>query len=258
MSIALSDSVRDVLSRSTITGMVVTLPEQLDRAAYMEIDKALKGIGGKWDRKAGGHVFPFDPSELLAAGVEEGKVEDRVQTLQFFQTPSDLAKRMVEMASPILDDVALEPSAGHGRIVLPLLAACENVTAVEIDRTNADTLGKNVTAALVQMGSNAAVHILIQDFLTVELGLFDVIVMNPPFTRGQDIDHIQRAYSLLAPGGRLVSVLSMSPLFRTDKRSVAFREWIVTVGAEVEDLEDATFRSSGTDVRASLLRIVKP
>ncbi len=32
------------------------------------------------------------------------------------------------------------------------------------------------------------------------------VIMNPPFSHGQDIRHILRAFSLLRPGGVLVAV----------------------------------------------------
>ncbi|HIA2993587.1 TPA: class I SAM-dependent methyltransferase, partial [Escherichia coli] len=37
------------------------------------------------------------------------------------------------------------------------------------------------------------------------------IIMNPPFSHGQDIRHILRAFSLLRPGGVLVAVCLNGP-----------------------------------------------
>ncbi|WP_139353394.1 class I SAM-dependent methyltransferase, partial [Escherichia coli] len=37
------------------------------------------------------------------------------------------------------------------------------------------------------------------------------IIMNPPFSHGQDIRHILRAFSLLRPGGVLVAVCLIGP-----------------------------------------------
>ena len=34
---------------------------QLDRALYVKVNKALEAMGGKWNRKAGGHIFSEDP-----------------------------------------------------------------------------------------------------------------------------------------------------------------------------------------------------
>lgn len=48
---------RDVLARSTITATSVKLPEgQLERKLYEQVNKALAGSGGRWDRKSGTHA----------------------------------------------------------------------------------------------------------------------------------------------------------------------------------------------------------
>src|SRR5208282_609075 len=111
------DDVIPILRRSTFAGNVLTLPEQLDRETYLRVAKVLTAARGKWDRKAKGHVFPFDPRELIGAVVEDGVVVDAKRTLQFFETPDDLAKRMVGLSGIGVGEIALEPSAGQGRIV---------------------------------------------------------------------------------------------------------------------------------------------
>jgi predicted RNA methylase len=100
----------------------------------------LTAARGKWDRKAKGHVFPFDPRELMADAVETGAFVDAKKTLQFFETPVALARRMVDLAQIAPGNTALEPSAGMGRIVRELLAARAEVVAIEIDPANATAL----------------------------------------------------------------------------------------------------------------------
>ena len=57
---------QEILQKCTVEGMVVKLPAgQLDRAMYVKVSKALEGIGGKWNKKSLGFVFPVDPSEML-------------------------------------------------------------------------------------------------------------------------------------------------------------------------------------------------
>lgn len=72
-SFTLSDEARAVLRGSHVTAETVTLPAQLDRKLYVEINKALVGIGGKWDRHRSCHVFLCDPRERLKASLETGK-----------------------------------------------------------------------------------------------------------------------------------------------------------------------------------------
>src|SRR5688572_10064976 len=82
-----------------------------------------------------------------------------------------------------------------------------------------------------------------------------------PFEYGQDIKHVRHAYELLASGGRLVSVVCEGPFFRSDAKSVAFREWLDELAADVEQLPDDAFQGieafRQTGVRTRLVVIDK-
>lgn len=54
-----------VLSPSAVSGTLAFLPPNLDRKTYLEVNGALEAFGGKWNRKAGAHVFLTDPSDIL-------------------------------------------------------------------------------------------------------------------------------------------------------------------------------------------------
>ena len=41
--------------------------------------------------------------------------------------------------------------------------------------------------------------------------VYDTIVMNPPFEKFQDIDHVRHAFDLLKPGGRVVAISASAP-----------------------------------------------
>ena len=100
-----------------------------------------------------------------------------------------------------------------------------------------------------------------RDLMGVEkkdVGKIDRIVMNPPFTRRQDIDHALHAYDLLDDGGILVAIMCESTFFRTDKKSVDFRAFLDGANAQTVKLEPGAFRESGTDVAARIVKIRKP
>lgn len=100
-----------------------------------------------------------------------------------------------------------------------------------------------------------------RDFLDVtkkEIGAINRVVMNPPFTRHQDIDHVRHAYDLLDAGGILVAIMCESTFFRTDKKSVEFRDFLDSVYAQAIKLEPGAFRESGTDVVTRIVKIRKP
>ena len=99
------------------------------------------------------------------------------------------------------------------------------------------------------------------DFLAYRFNV-DRILMNPPFERGQDAEHIRHAYECLAPGGRLVSICSAGPFFRSDRKSEDFQRFIDETGADVEDLPADAFQGPGafrqTGVATKLVVIDKP
>lgn len=94
------------------------------------------------------------------------------------------------------------------------------------------------------------------DFLTVEPNpAFDVVLINPPFERLQDVEHVRHALEFLRPGGVLVAIMSAGTFFRTDSKSVDFRDWFEGMGGEVEDLPEGSFRESGTGVATKIVTI---
>lgn len=248
-TIKLADDVRDVLARSTIEGDNLKLPGQLDRELYQRVDKALKAAGGKWDRRAGAHVFDGPPRERL--GFDTGEVVDRKQTFQVFETPVELAQRMVQLARMKNGDRVLEPSCGSGRLVAAASEAGGTVTAVEI-REDIDA------ALLLLKGANP---LYCGDFLELkpaDVGTFDVVLMNPPFTRGQDIDHVSHALGFLAPGGRLVAVVSGGTPHAENRKATVFRQLVETFGGEFIPLPADTFKESGTSVSTALVVLGRP
>lgn len=66
--------------------------------------------------------------------------------------------------------------------------------------------------------------------------------MNPPFTHHQDIDHVRHAYDLLDAGGVLVAIMCESTFFRSDKKSVEFRDFLDSVYAQTIKLEPGNVR----------------
>jgi 16S rRNA G1207 methylase RsmC len=86
---------------------------------------------------------------------------------------------------------------------------------------------------------------------------YDRVLMNPPFEKGQDMEHIQHAFEMLEDLGRLVSVISPGPFFHSSKKAEAFRQWFEDLGGEVIDLPEGSFKDSGTGVASKLVVIDK-
>lgn len=188
----------------------------------------------------------FNLDAEFAAMKQQLKTGVRVVTApQLFQTPNDLAARMVELADIEPGHRVLEPSAGLGRILGAMGGQMfghnperGEVVAVEINGELCRHLGREFPLT----------QVLQRDFLECvnELGTFDRILMNPPFINGADIKHIKHAASMLKEGGRLVAICAGGPRQERELQGLATM-W--------EPLPADTFKESGTMVNAVLLVI---
>jgi len=106
-------------------------------------------------------------------------------------------------------------------------------------------------------------HTLIgDDFLSfAEQGVYDRIVMNPPFELMNDIRHTEHAYKLVKPGGIVVSIVAdrWNKLDQSSGNPVVerFTKFIRNRGTYTALPEDS-FKSSDTSVRTRLVVIRKP
>lgn len=111
---------------------------------------------------------------------------------QWFTKP-ELARRIVEWSGAAGCAHVLEPSAGAGAFVEPLLDLGCRVQAVEIDPPWADRLRLRNTTPKLQVAC--------WDFLAWDPGFapgqcFDLTVMNPIYEDGQDMFHVKHACNM--------------------------------------------------------------
>jgi hypothetical protein len=171
----------------------------------------------------------------------------------FFPTPRPVIEQMLDLAGIEQTHRILEPSCGKGDIL----------DMIRREHPDADLVGleQNLTLQGVLTAKGYEEIVAYGDFLEHQ-GAYDRVVMNPPFEHGQDIDHVRHAYGLLASGGRLVSVVCEGPFFRSDQKSVAFREWLDELGADIKQLPEDAFRGIDafrqTGVRTRLVVLNKP
>jgi predicted RNA methylase len=237
-----SNEVLAVLSIAQAEGCALKLTGTLDRGLYEKTNKVLEAAGGKWNRKAKAHLFEMPAEDAIEQIILTGEITV-AQDFGFFPTPAPVVERLIELADVRDEHRFLEPSAGRGNIACAFRDA-RSVTCYEL-------LPKNVEA-LRSLGY--AWEIAEADFLTVAPApVYDRIVMNPPFAKQADIQHVMHASRFLAPNGRLVSVMSAGVVFRQDRRSVEFREFVEQRGGRFEDLPEAAFKSSGTMVRTVIV-----
>jgi hypothetical protein len=170
--------------------------------AYAEACAVLEALGGSPHSSGLGFEFDYPAWPVIQEVAASGVIPDQ-KAHQFYPTPPDLARRVVEAADIQDGHSVLEPSAGQGALAKYLP---EHAMLVEVSRLHC--------FALLQRGFK---DILAADFLTWSPGRrFDRIVMNPPFAHGQWVRHLDHASDLLASGGRLVAVLPAGARSRKD------------------------------------------
>ena len=179
----------------------------------------------------------------------ERKLVGKNVGFDFFPTPKSVAQRMVSEADVQDGMSVLEPSAGTGNIADAIKEEGVKPDVVE--------LSSELSEVLKAKGYN----LVATDFMEYSGKKYDRIIMNPPFSNGLDGDHVKHAYDLLNPGGRIVAIVGQGTLYRSDKKSVAFRGWLDSVGAYIESLPEGTFNDktllNTTGANASIVTINK-
>lgn len=268
------------LKECTVEGNNIKPPSrQLDRKEYLDLKKALEGIGGKWKGgKVAAFQFDVDPTNLFNKLIGGDKINLK-KDFQAFFTPQKLADYVVSKANLKNGNIVCEPSAGQGAFIEALnrLPIKLRIVAIELMETNSIVLREK------------RFHHTKGDFLKLPLKpIFDNIIANPPFSKNQDIIHIKRMYDLIKPGGQVVCIMSTGWAYNSNKVAKDFRKWLGVepyytesqvrammnnIGEEhlfskesvdgfdetvvIEPIPERAFKESGTNVRTVLITINK-
>lgn len=241
----IAQNILEILQNSTTNGNELFLQGTFNRKDYVATNKVLEACGGKWNKKSKSHVFPTDAEERLEQILLTGEVEIPKDEFEYFPTPSSVVNRLVELSDVVPGMKMLEPEAGQGAIAIPFRELGCDVSCYELSEANFNVL-KSLNLDVIQ-----------SDFLQiVPEEKFDLVVMNPPFSKQQDIKHVLHAFKFLKPNGILVSVMCGNVLWRDNKLTKDFREFISTNGS-VEKLPEQSFKSSGTNVGTVIVKLKK-
>ncbi len=193
----------------------------------------------------------------------------------FFPTPDDAGATLMRDV-PLLQRKdeprlrILEPSAGTGNLARRCVsdpAALDNWAGGR-ERWEQEYRFDNLVDCVEIQPSLAAGlqaegiynRVYVQDFLTLTpevTGLYDRVVMNPPFDRERDIDHVMHALAFLKPNGCLTAIMSAGTEFRVTKKAIAFREHMKKLNATWVDLPPGSFSEAGTNVNTIIVRVWK-
>lgn len=238
-------------------GVVILTPE-LPRDIYEGCDEVLRRLRGAWDRRAGGHVFPFEPevTEALFKAVVASGLAPAKNPFALFPTPLAVIEELVDYNIAERLDWwqenrekyqlrqlrMLEPSAGIGAIASYVRERWPDleITLVEIDEIN--------VGILHELGFDDVHH---ADFAKWKPSHdYDVIAMNPPFAvGGKDCyqDHVCKAHSHLRKDGLLAAVAPPGWQWKNDSTNLAFLNFVASHGHWWE-LPKQSFKESGTTI----------
>lgn len=235
----------EILQGASVHGNVVKLNcGQIDRRTYALVDDALKAMGGKWSKKLGGHVFKEDPSGILDSFLESGEA-DLPERFDFFATQPPEVAVVIRMADLRPGMKVLEPEAGEGALAEAAAAVVgmENVFCVEIDPGRKSGLEARGFAVIGN------------DFMALQPRReYDRVVMNPPFSKLQDVKHVLHALAFLKEGGILTAIMGDGIRFRTDRLSAKLRGILKEYGT-IEENRKGAFKDTGTMVNTIVVSL---
>lgn len=231
------------LALLTVVDGRLQLPKQQLRH-YDDISRLMGKAGGRYVTGRKQFVFDegIDSADLLKRLVA-GETVNFQQQYQFFATPEKEAVAAAEQLRAALGTLKgmriLDPSAGDGALAKVARSMGAEVVTIELWKVNA--------IKLRAQGFN----VLERDFLTVtpdEIGKFDGVLANPPFTSNQDIAHAKHMLQFIRPGGALSVIMSTAWADGRTKAHAQFKEFLASHNVTITPIEAGAFRESGTTV----------
>jgi len=182
----------------------------------------------------------------------------KIQDLQFskipgyFPTPEKVIDLMIDYADLDSGHIVLEPELGSCAIADRIAPLVDKVEGFEVNHSLAEIC--SLKGYLLKQA----------DFLKVntpnpvsDYKKYDRIMMNPPFERLQDCEHVLHAFRFLKDGGKLLAIMSPSFTFNSSKKAVSFKNWLENKGGMIIELPEHSFKDSGTCVNTVLVVIDK-
>lgn len=248
-SAGLSLSLAQMLELMVINGERLELPTDVtfEKSSYQALKVAMKNAGATYSDSG----FAFEHS--LAATTTLGRLLDGEsinlrKSLQFYPTTDVAADKLLD-GLDLNGKRVFEPNAGEAYLVRRAYeAGAANVVAAEIYDGFHDAIvksGANLigTDLLALTGEDISHHDI------------DVCIMNPPFSGGQDIKHVEHVLSIVSDRTEVRAIMSAGVLERSGGAYERFRAYLSSMSIEPEILPAGAFKESGTMVRTCVVRI---
>ncbi|PWJ81522.1 uncharacterized protein DUF4942 [Pseudaminobacter salicylatoxidans] len=193
----------------------------------------------------------------------------------FYPTPDAAAQDLLK-GVPLLQSkdkeplTILEPSAGTGNLARRCIRTISELDNWSGGRErHAKEYRFDNRVDVVEMQPHLAAQLEAEriyrkvyatDFLSLRpsvTGLYDRIVMNPPFDLERDIDHFVHALDFLKPDGCIAAIMSAGTEFRETKKATAFRALVERMKGQFRDLPPGSFAEVGTYVNTVTVKLWK-
>lgn len=169
-----------------------------DKGMRQAVADAMRAIGGEPGSYPNWFEFDYNPADVLRHLVTTGCLPER-KSYQYYPTPEAVASLAADLADIGDTDTVLEPSAGQGDLAAFLPA--DRTTCVDLATLNVEVL---------KAKGYRAVRADFLEWSRKEATRYDRVVMNPPFSQGRAVAHLEAAARMVKPGGRLVAILPAS------------------------------------------------
>ncbi|WP_415912290.1 hypothetical protein [Neptuniibacter sp. QD37_11] len=264
MSSVLPANIAEHLNECIVSGKSVKLPSyQIDATVFPQVKRAIQGIGGDWNSSSQAFLFDSDPSDLLKriqAGESIQLERSFKKRTQFFHTPKAVFERMEEWVYPTHGMRVLEPEAGQGHLCDYWKDFASQVSYQDSMTLDVCEMEPEFQSLLEGKGYN----VIGSDFMAMsppenEEDRYNLILANPPFSKNQDVIHVDHMYKFLKKSGMIVAIMSRNWKTASDGLAKEFREW-AECGYLIheEDIPAGMFRESGTGIQTSLVVIQRP
>ena len=244
--VVIPENVKSIIQDAVIDGNQLRLRGSLDHQVYLEVNKVLEALGGKWKSgKTKAHVFPdgIDISALIEEVTDTSHIIKNAY--DFFATSPQIAREMAVLAGieHLTDgDFVFDPNAGEGALLDAAreMAIAPNIKfeGIEIDHSRVDRCQRK------------GLHVRQGDFLLQPVEpKYQLMLMNPPFNsegvKNVFVEHIRHALAMLTHAGVLASIAPASLGFSEIKKITSLR----VDATEILPVSGSAFKDSGTNVK---------
>ena len=253
------EDLRDILSRKRGVIVLYADEDMLFYGATLPDEDTLISLICRHEQRVDVDKSPFD--------------EKWAHIPEFYPTPPELAKKMLDGVKFSHVKYVLEPSAGKGDLVDALFSAIKNASDYYDRYANVDVdmIEKDPELQCLLKGKEfdntdpydrhcIGCRLVHDDFLSFSTRKhYDLILMNPPFSKAAE--HVFKALRMQQQtGGAVIALLNAQTLKNpcTNVRKALLKE-LTDAGASIEYVQDAfLFAERKTSVEVAIVKVLYP